>query len=114
MLRWTQATLNRGELDGNRILEASSYDQIWASVIDTLWGGGAYDSVALGWFTGAIGDRTFCAYWGSDVGTHAACQLCLDEQAGAVAMGNQFTAVNFTSAYANTLVDLAMNMAALA
>ena len=29
MVRWMQANLNRGELDGHRILKDSTYDLIW-------------------------------------------------------------------------------------
>jgi CubicO group peptidase (beta-lactamase class C family) len=34
MLRWARINMNRGELDGQRILKTESYDQLWASQRD--------------------------------------------------------------------------------
>jgi CubicO group peptidase (beta-lactamase class C family) len=113
MLRWTQATLNRGELDGNRILEASSYDQIWASAHPINQGGDMSDR-GLGWFTGSSAGHHVCQYESSDLGYLAASYLCPDEQGGAVAMGNQFTAADYTPWYASGLASMAMSTYVLA
>ena len=34
MLRWARINMNRGELDGRRILKTETYDQLWASQRD--------------------------------------------------------------------------------
>jgi CubicO group peptidase (beta-lactamase class C family) len=44
MARWAQAHLNRGELDGKRILDAATYDIMWARASDKS------ERRALGWW----------------------------------------------------------------
>jgi CubicO group peptidase (beta-lactamase class C family) len=46
MNRWAMANLNRGELNGKRILKASTYDLLWKAQMDA----GRRGQIALSWF----------------------------------------------------------------
>ena len=56
MTRWMLANLNCGELDGRRILQAATYDALWAPVVQTSMQGAR---IGLSWFVGErAGHRT--------------------------------------------------------
>jgi CubicO group peptidase (beta-lactamase class C family) len=65
MARWAIANMNRGELDGVRILKASIYDVMWKPSGEF---GGKPSPAGISWFPGEFrGDRMIC-HNGGDTG----------------------------------------------
>ena len=74
MARWAWANLNRGELDGARILGEKSYDLLWqpsASVDENA-------SVGLSWFLEERRGTRVVSHSGSDTGYSSYCALLPD------------------------------------
>jgi hypothetical protein len=64
MSRWALANLNRGELDGKRILEVSTYDVMWAPAHKVE----GSDSVGISWFLTKYRGHLVVSHDGSDTG----------------------------------------------
>jgi CubicO group peptidase (beta-lactamase class C family) len=112
--RWVMVHLNRGELDGTRILQSAGYDLLWEPVAELPkdWGN-HYQFFALGWFLGANRSHPVRHYWGGDLGFHNSVYLVPDRMAGVVALGNQFTPQTNPVAYAETIAVIAAELVAL-
>jgi CubicO group peptidase (beta-lactamase class C family) len=68
MSRWAMANMNRGELEGRRILDASSYELLWAPAVKV----GARDNrrvhVGLSWFLSDYAGHQTVSHGGRDIG----------------------------------------------
>ncbi len=64
MARWAMANMNRGELDGKRILKASTYDVMWKPAS----AGSAPAPVGISWFVGEINGQKAISHNGGDDG----------------------------------------------
>jgi CubicO group peptidase (beta-lactamase class C family) len=82
MSRWALANLRRGELDGKRILKASSYDVMWKPTGDPK------RPVAISWFQGERGGHRTIAHGGGDVGYRGHLLLLPDDDMAVVIMIN--------------------------
>jgi CubicO group peptidase (beta-lactamase class C family) len=67
--RWALAHLNRGELEGRRILKAATYDEMWKPA------GEPYRHIGLGWFLWERGGERVVGHNGSDTGFVADVEL---------------------------------------
>jgi len=77
MTRWMLANLNRGELEGRRILQPASYDALWAPTVripDKRYPGG---HVGLSWFVKEIAGRRTVFHAGGDVGFRKLTFICI-------------------------------------
>jgi CubicO group peptidase (beta-lactamase class C family) len=100
MLRWAMANNRRGELDGHRILNASSYDQLWAPTRDISAELHAlaseakeqlpFDSMQIGlsWFLTRYGGHRLVNHEGGDRGFRTDLLLSPDDSAAVVVMAN--------------------------
>ena len=89
--RLALAHLNRGELDGTRILSAAAYDEMWTPYSETGWAEGfgpIWTSYGLGWFMGEEGGHDVYNHAGGDEGFQAHILLVPDEGLGIVSMVN--------------------------
>jgi len=76
MSRWAMANLNRGELDGKRILKSSTYDLLWKPALEVEFCRGANHtdcrkpggSVGLSWFIGDHQGHASISHSGGDDG----------------------------------------------
>jgi CubicO group peptidase (beta-lactamase class C family) len=74
MARWAMANLNRGELDGKRILKSSTYDMMWKPAIDEEFcrpNGECRklgDQVGMSWFIETKKGHTIISHSGGDDG----------------------------------------------
>ena len=91
MARWMQMNLNRGELDGVRILEPESYDLLWTPVAATgydeffgPWAG----QYGLGWSIGENGGHFLTSHPGGAEGQNIHFQLAPDDNLGVVVLAN--------------------------
>jgi len=64
MTRWAIANLNHGTLDGNRILEETSYERMWRKSAEVS----GPRSIGLGWFLNELDGRSLVFHGGSDLG----------------------------------------------
>jgi CubicO group peptidase (beta-lactamase class C family) len=71
MARWAMANMNRGELDGARILKATSYDAMWKPAAEF---GGKASPTGISWFLGQYREQKLVEHGGGDTGfrTHLA------------------------------------------
>jgi CubicO group peptidase (beta-lactamase class C family) len=82
MSRWAMANLRRGELDGQRILKASTYDVMWKPTGDEK------RPVAISWFQGERGGHRTISHGGGDTGYRSQVMLFPDDGMAVVIMLN--------------------------
>ena len=80
MTRWMLVNLNRGELDGRRILSEESYDLLWTSTTD--------HDIGLSWFLYEDAENREVAHGGSDLGFRSYIVLLPDDGIGIVLASN--------------------------
>lgn len=85
MSMWMLANLNRGELNGRRILRPKSYDLLWTPTTDTPKGG---SKVGLSWFLGELGGHRTVSHGGMDIGFSSFILLLPDDRIGIVLASN--------------------------
>jgi CubicO group peptidase (beta-lactamase class C family) len=84
MTRWMLANLNRGKLDGRRILQAATYDTLWRPTVQTSMGA----RIGLSWFAGARAGRRTIFHAGGDTGFRSYLLLLPDDAIGVVLVSN--------------------------
>ena len=93
MSHWAIANLNRGELDGARILQPESYDQLWHRYVETgeeVW----MEAVGLSWFLGTYGGLQNIQHGGSDPGFGAELVLIPDRGDAVIVAANSNSAAS--------------------
>jgi CubicO group peptidase (beta-lactamase class C family) len=85
MARWIQVNLNRGELDGRRILESSTYDVLWKPAAPTP---GRDWHIGISWFLAGEGDERIVMHSGGDDGFTTHLAFMPARKAGVVMMAN--------------------------
>jgi len=98
--RWMQANLNRGALDGSRILREESYDELWKPVTqrnESL-------NVGLSWFIGQRHGLTTIEHGGSDEGFRSHLSMIPEKNMGVTVICNLNPAAMDELAYA--LLDI--------
>lgn len=82
--RWMQANLNRGELNGIRILQAGGYDQLWKSYFPV----GDGRQIGLSWFLGNLHGWDTVDHGGSDSGFRSMLLMVPGQALGVTVMSN--------------------------
>jgi CubicO group peptidase (beta-lactamase class C family) len=85
MARWTLANLNRGQLEGRRILRPESYEALWTAAAQTSLNGAR---IGLSWFLGEHADRRTVFHAGGDTGFRSYVMLLPDHGIGLVLASN--------------------------
>ncbi len=106
MSRWAMANLNRGELDGQRILKRETIDQMWRPVTDAL-----NLKEGISWFSAEQLGHRFVLHAGGDIGFRSFLMLAPDDGVAVVAMSNFATegpdfVKDFTNAAMRIMLDL--------
>jgi len=83
MSRWAIANLNRGELDGKRILKGETIDLMWRPVVDAF-----SMKEGISWFTTEKQGHRFVLHSGGDTGFESLVMLAPEDGVGVVAMSN--------------------------
>jgi CubicO group peptidase (beta-lactamase class C family) len=85
MVNWMLVNLNRGELNGSRILRRESYDLLWGPTTD-----GVTDArdVGLSWFLGELEGHRTVTHGGGDTGFRSYILLMPDDGIGVVLVSN--------------------------
>ncbi|MEK6304087.1 MAG: serine hydrolase [Acidobacteriota bacterium] len=82
MSRWAMVNMNRGELDGKRILKASTYDVMWKPA------GENFTRVGISWFLGKHRDYQTIGHSGGDTGFVSNLLMIPDKKIAVVMMSN--------------------------
>jgi CubicO group peptidase (beta-lactamase class C family) len=93
MLRYSTANLNRGELDGVRILPASTYDDMWYPYVASPWVdwfGPLLANYGMGWWVGEAAGGPAIGGYGADPGFQSFMALLPDKDMAIVAVVNVF------------------------
>ena len=85
MVRWMLVNLNRGELDGQRILQAKSYDLLWTPTAETTMDG---SRIGLSWFLGQHSTHRTVFHPGGDTGFRSYILLLPDDGIGIALVSN--------------------------
>ncbi|HMN27959.1 MAG TPA: serine hydrolase domain-containing protein, partial [Caldilineaceae bacterium] len=106
MSLWMLVNLQRGELDGHRILSPTSYDAMWTAQTPADWGiGGIFQEWGLGWELATVGGHRFAWWGGLMMGGTSAMVLAPDDGVGVFVIANASPSASYdTPWYA---VDLA-------
>jgi CubicO group peptidase (beta-lactamase class C family) len=95
MARWARAHLNRGELDGVRILNAESYDELWGPVASTPYAGylgpvygPPWQTYGLGWAMGKLQGHWLVGHTGGVYGTNTQIQMAPDDGLAVIVLAN--------------------------
>jgi CubicO group peptidase (beta-lactamase class C family) len=112
MNRWALANLNRGELDGKRILQASSYDLLWKPQVDVPEPPNSpYDvKVGLSWFLLERQGHRLVGHGGSDRGFQSFLVLAPDDGMAVVMMINCSSDAFNIDSLALKIMDLALGV----
>ena len=91
MTRWMQVHLNRGELDGVRILKAETYNLMWKPQIETGMGeffGAWIANMAHGWAVGEEDGYLLAGHPGGGAGQNIGYLLAPDDNLGVIVLAN--------------------------
>lgn len=87
--RWALVHLNRGELDGKRILQTSSQAQLWEPLFS--WGGeDLLRAYGWGWYLGKFEGRELIVGLGAQPGVQTVIALLPTENLSVIALGNLY------------------------
>jgi tetratricopeptide (TPR) repeat protein len=82
MSRWAMANMNRGELDGKRILKDSTYDIMWKPA------GEKWQQIGISWFLGKYREHRTISHSGGDTGFVSNLVMIPDQSIAVVMMSN--------------------------
>jgi CubicO group peptidase (beta-lactamase class C family) len=102
MCNWAIANLNRGTLNGKRILKESSYDQMWTPIVRV----GPSVERGLSWFLTEHDGRRVVFHNGGDLGFRSTLVLLPDDSLAVVTMSNLSGAP--LSSVTDALVEVAL------
>ncbi len=82
MTRWAMADMNRGELEGKRILKEATYDVMWKPAGDN------WQHIGISWFLGKHRDHRTISHSGGDTGFVSNLVMIPDRSIAVVMMSN--------------------------
>lgn len=102
MSRWAIANMNRGELDGKRVLKASTYDLMWKPA------GEQFQQIGISWFLAKYKDNAVVTHSGGDTGFVSNLMLLPEKKIAVVMMSNYDRAP--LRAITNAALDVALGI----
>jgi CubicO group peptidase (beta-lactamase class C family) len=88
MSRWAIANMNRGELEGTRILDASSYELLWTPAVEAGVSDGQPRYIGLSWFLSEYGGYQTVSHGGRDTGYQTNLVMVPDAGVAVVVLSN--------------------------
>ncbi len=95
MIKWAQFMLNKGELNGTRLLRPESIDAMWMSVAGTPWMdalgpwyGPYVGEYGLGWYVGEKAGHRLAGHAGANDGVNTHIQFAPDDGLAVIAIDN--------------------------
>jgi tetratricopeptide (TPR) repeat protein len=83
MMNWAQANLNKGELNGIRILKPESYEILWNGTVELN-----NNTIGLSWFLGDYHGIKTISHGGGDLGYRSYITLIPDKKIGIILASN--------------------------
>ena len=102
MSRWAIANMNRGELDGKRILKTTSYDVMWKPA------GEKFPQIGISWFLNKYKEQAVVTHSGGDTGFVSNLVLLPEKKIAVVMMSNYDRAP--LRAITNAALDVALGL----
>lgn len=100
MNRWMIACLNRGTLDGKRILKSSSYDEMWKLPVEAAEADKQFPifgKMGGGWFRWNYKGHQIVGHGGAELGFNSFIALAPNDSVGVIVLGNLYPAkVNYS------------------
>jgi CubicO group peptidase (beta-lactamase class C family) len=84
MMNWAQANLNKGELDGTRILKKESYNVLWDTTVNFT----ENTKIGLSWFINNYHGLRIISHGGGDLGYRSNITLIPERQLGIILASN--------------------------
>jgi CubicO group peptidase (beta-lactamase class C family) len=106
MARWAMANMNRGELDGVRILKASTYDVMWKPAAEF---GGKPSPAGISWFLEDYRGNKMISHGGGDTGFLTGLAMLPEKKIAVVWMTNADWLPN-TGAVTRAALDVALGL----
>jgi CubicO group peptidase (beta-lactamase class C family) len=88
MSRWAIANMNRGELEGRRILDASSYELLWAPAVEVGVRDDRLVHVGLSWFLSDYAGHQTVSHSGGDTGYRTNFVMVPDARVAVIVLSN--------------------------
>jgi CubicO group peptidase (beta-lactamase class C family) len=107
MSRWAIANMNRGELEGTRILDASSYELLWAPAVEVGVRDGRRVHVGLSWLLSDYAGYQTVSHSGRDIGYQTNFVMVPDAGVAVIVLSNYFGLDDGV----NEVTDLALDLA---
>jgi CubicO group peptidase (beta-lactamase class C family) len=106
MARWAIANMNRGQLDGVRILKASTYDVMWKPATELH---GKPSPTGISWFLGEYRGNRLVEHGGGDTGFRTGLAMLPERKIAVVWMTNAQWLRN-TAAVTHAALDVALGL----
>ena len=90
MSQWAMANMNRGELEGARILDASSYELLWTPEVEVGAGDGRPRYIGLSWFLSEHAGHQTVSHGGRDIGYQTNLVMVPDAGVAVIVLSNYF------------------------
>jgi CubicO group peptidase (beta-lactamase class C family) len=107
MSKWAIANMNRGELDGRRILDESSYELLWTPAVVVGVRDGTPRHVGLSWFISEYAGYETVSHGGRDIGYQTNFVMVPDEGVAVIVLSNLFGPESIV----NEVTELALELA---
>jgi len=107
MSQWAIANMNRGELEGRRILDTSSYELLWAPAVRVGVRDGRATDVGLSWFLSDYAGYQTVSHGGRDIGYQTNLVMVPDAGVAVIVLSNYFGMEPIVS----DVTDLALQLA---
>jgi CubicO group peptidase (beta-lactamase class C family) len=88
MSRWAIANMNKGELEGTRILDASSYELLWEPTVIVGTRHGRQVRLGLSWFLSGFNEQPTVYHGGGDIGYRTNFLMAPDAGVAVIVLSN--------------------------
>lgn len=117
MARYATAHLNRGQLNGVRVLPETAYDAMWEPISETGWEFGPtltplLPNFGMSWTMGELDGHRIVSHFGFDEGYIAAMLLAPDDNVAVVVNSNYFDAEEFNMSAWETAIKVMQRLLA--
>jgi CubicO group peptidase (beta-lactamase class C family) len=109
MSQWAIANMNRGELEGRRILDASSYELLWAPAVVVGVRDGTPRHVGLSWFLSEYAGYETVSHGGRDIGYQTNFVMVPDAGVAVIVLSNYFGPNPIVSEVTDLALELALD-----
>jgi CubicO group peptidase (beta-lactamase class C family) len=104
MAEWARASINRGELNGKRILKSTTYDAMWRPA------GEEWKQIGISWFLGEYKGHRTMSHSGGDTGFNSNFTMIPDKKIAVVMMSNFDNAIPAMRVITNAALDVALGL----